>query len=81
MAGKEDGTSKANGVKPDDKGKGKVEDLKEQQNPDQDMKDKDTNEKDGKVLPPGIASLQAFIPGSDEADGGQQRSSARRTRS
>jgi len=54
MAGKEDGPSKANGVsKADDKGKGKVEDLKEQQGADQEMKDKDVEEKDGKVLPPG----------------------------
>ncbi len=52
MAGKEDGPSKANGVaKPDDKGKGKVEDLKDHKNGEE--KTDKTKGGDKKLLPPG----------------------------
>lgn len=53
MAGKEDGPSKANGVaKAEEKGKGKVEDLKDQKT-DQEMKDGEGESKNEKLLPPG----------------------------
>jgi hypothetical protein len=56
MAGKEGGPSKANGVtKPDDKGKGKVGDVKDRKH-EQEKKGKDPEGKRGedeKLLPPG----------------------------
>lgn len=57
MAGKDDASSKANGVsKSEEKGKGKVEDLKDQKN-DAEKKDTEGKPADGKLLPPG-----AYLP-------------------
>lgn len=53
MAGKEDGPSKANGVATAEdkgKGKGKGDDPKDQKT---DQEIRDTEQKDGKLLPPG----------------------------
>ena len=62
MAGKEDGPSKANGVsKSEDKGKEKVDDVKDQKDEAQAEKSADGKAANGeKILPPGTNALRGI---------------------